>query len=179
MKRPGFSLSTIVLVVLLLGAVAWVGSLVSPVKPAEGDGHDHEQEQAQKPAETPPGKPGELPKPNTGIASSSSEERKKQQENELKERKRTMQYISNNIPGSDKAPNKKLPMKDPEAIDPTAQHFFQEDMGASGITKQQEEIARLKKIYKAQNNKPPVSGLGKTMAVEPGDAESTKSPAPK
>jgi hypothetical protein len=48
MKR-GFSVSTVILVVLLLGVLVWVGKVVNP--PSAKDDHDHSEEQA------PPAKP--------------------------------------------------------------------------------------------------------------------------
>jgi hypothetical protein len=171
MKRPGFSVSTFLLVVLLLGAVAYVGSLVNPIKHTEGDGHNHEQEQVKK--------DGELPKPNEGVARNDSEERKKIQEQELQMRRKMMANLANNLSSDDKKKVKtKLPMKDPEAIDPTSEHFFQQDMGAQGITRQQAEVARLKKIYEAENKntRRSIPPGGKPIAVE-GTPQAAKTPA--
>lgn len=174
MKRPGFSVSTILLVGLLLGAVAWVGSLVNPIKHTEGDGHGHEQEQAKQ--------EGELPKANEGAASNSSEERKKIQQHELQMRQKMMANLANNLSSDDKKKVKtKLPMKDPEAIDPTPEHFFQQDMGAQGITRQQAEVARLKKMYEAENKQMRSNpfGKGKVMPIEEGAAQTSDAPAGK
>ncbi|MCS6776432.1 MAG: hypothetical protein RMJ43_05625 [Chloroherpetonaceae bacterium] len=161
MKRPGFSFSTFVLVVLLLGAVAWVGSIVNPIKQPE---HEHPEQQEVT-------REGELPKPNAGIARNDSEERKKQQQQELEMRRKMMQNLANTVSKEEKNKlNKQLPMKDPESIDPTPQHFFEQDMGAQGIQRQRAEVDRLKKIYEEQNRKYRQQAMGKAAAIDPAPA---------
>jgi hypothetical protein len=158
MKRPGFSVSTILLVLILLGAVAWVGSLVNPIKHGPGDGHDHgnEQQDVEKVTD----------KKANDAASNSSETRAKIEKNEADQRRRMMQDMAKRYSSEPKKKGVAVPMKDPEAIDPTPTHFFEADMGAAGIEKQREQIAIQKKAYDAQVAKQRQSPFGKTMAID-------------
>lgn len=162
MKRPGFSISTILLVVILLGAVAWVGSLVKPITP---QAHDHEAEQTAQSASNTQAPPeiGKAPE-----AKNSSEERKKLEQNELEQRRRMMKDIAAKAKtqaGGGATPSV-TPMRDPEAIDPTADHFFKADMGAEGIHKQEAEISRLKKEFEAAKAKEKKSPFGTAVPLQ-------------
>lgn len=146
MKRPGFSVTTMLLVAVLLGAVAWVGSIVNPVAPKEAD-HDHETEQAQPAANNQA--PAEVGK--DAIAKSDSPDRKKFMDGELKQRKEMMKKVAQTVKAKagDGQTAPATSIKDPEAIDPNSNIFFKSEMGAEGIQKQEAEISKLKKEFEA------------------------------
>jgi hypothetical protein len=159
MKRPGFSISTILLVVILLGAVAYVGSLVNPVKPPE-QGHDHEAEQAQTAANTST-PTGEAAGPNSN---GQKVDRTKFMKDEQEQRRQMMHQVAQQAKiqtgGSKDASAPTAPMKDPEAIEPTSDILFKSEMGAKGIREQDAEIAEKKKEFKAAKDREKKSPYG-------------------
>src|SRR5689334_18513875 len=133
MKRPGFSLSTLILVGILLGAVVFVGSMVNPIaKPAEQeashDDHGHEGGETKQAAASDPNK---LPESgNEPGAKANSKERAEFSKKEADMRRTMYKKIAETA--KLKAEGKvesKTPLTDPTAIDPTPTHFFNEDMG--------------------------------------------------
>jgi hypothetical protein len=177
MKRPGFSISTLLLVGILIGAVAFVGSMVNPIKrPAEqaaehseddGHGHGAETKPEVAAAKTPP----EIGKEN--MAKAGSQEREQFNRNEAEMRRTMMKKIAQTakVQAGGKA-DPKTPLTDPTAIDPTPTHFFQSDMGDAGMKKQEAVISEKKKAFDAAMAKQRANPLGKTVPIEPGQEKS-------
>jgi hypothetical protein len=179
MKRPGFSISTILFVAVLIGGVVYVGSMVNPIKPAEhtaDDGHGHGEEGKQPPGTEKMTAQKDQAPPEIGsdkAAKASSEGRQKLMESEAKMRR---DMYKNMTQAAKKSANGQpdVPLKDPEAIDPTPTHFFQAEMGAEGIKKQQAEVATKKKQYEAAMAEQRKNPMGSANAPKPIPVQNVK-----